>query len=126
MLLGGSTHFWSQEIDMNPMDTMACFSDSKMLNNFVNNKAIEKIKKFYKHSIHYPTVDYMTILKFVVDVPSLLPPIALDLNHNFSAIHLALFLTMFAVSVSTYGRAHIPRTIQLSLFQLVDGNDHVT
>ena len=32
-------------MEMNPTDTMACFCDSKKLNNFVNNKAIEKTKK---------------------------------------------------------------------------------
>ena len=29
-------------MDMKTVDTLACFSDSKMSNNFVNNKAIEK------------------------------------------------------------------------------------
>ena len=43
-------------MDMKPMDTMACFSYSKKSNNVVNNKAIEKIKKYCKlHSIHYHT-----------------------------------------------------------------------
>ena len=28
--------------DMKPVDTMACFSDSKKSNNVVNNKVIEK------------------------------------------------------------------------------------
>ena len=32
-------------MDMNPMDTMACFSDPKKSNNFVNNKAIETNQK---------------------------------------------------------------------------------
>ena len=32
-------------MDMNPTDTMACFSDSKKSNNFVNNKVIDKNQK---------------------------------------------------------------------------------
>ena len=32
-------------MDMKTVDTMACFTDSKMSNNFVNNKAIEKNQK---------------------------------------------------------------------------------
>ena len=32
-------------MDMKTVDTMAYFSDSKMSNNFVNNKAIEKNQK---------------------------------------------------------------------------------
>ena len=32
-------------MDTNSMDTMACFSDSKKLNNFVNNKVIDKNQK---------------------------------------------------------------------------------
>ena len=43
--LGGSTNFRSQKMDMKTVDTLACFSDSKMSNNFVNNKAIEKNQK---------------------------------------------------------------------------------
>ena len=37
--LGGSTNFSSQKMDMKTVDTMACFSDSKMSNNLVNYKA---------------------------------------------------------------------------------------
>ena len=40
-----STNFRSQKMDMKTVDTMACFTDSKMSNNFVNNKAIEKNQK---------------------------------------------------------------------------------
>ena len=32
-------------MDMKTVDTLACFSDSKISNNFVNNKAIEKNQK---------------------------------------------------------------------------------
>ena len=69
--LGGSTNFRSQKLDMKTVDTMACFSDSKMSNNFVNNKAIETKSKSVVNYIAYTITrkclnDSMTILKFLL------------------------------------------------------------
>ena len=61
-------------MDMKTVDTLACFSDSKMSNNFVNNKAIEKIKKGCKlDCIHYHTKVFKWFydnFEIFVDVPS--------------------------------------------------------
>ena len=57
-------------MDMKTVDTMACFSDSKMSNNF-NNKAIEKKSKSVVNYIAYSITrkclnDSMTILKLLL------------------------------------------------------------
>ena len=57
-------------MDMKTVDTMACFSDSKMSNNFVNNKAIEKnqsVVNYIAYTITRKCLNHsMTILKFLL------------------------------------------------------------
>ena len=55
-------------MDMKTVDTMACFSDSKMSNNFVNNNAIEKnVVNYITYTITRKCLnDSMTILKFLL------------------------------------------------------------
>ena len=65
-------------MDMKTVDTMACFSDSKMSNNLVNYKAWNKIKKCCKlHSIHYHTKVFKWFYDNFVDVPSLVAELPL-------------------------------------------------
>ena len=59
-------------MDMKTVDTMACFSDSKMSNNFVNNNAIEK-NCCKLHNIHYHTKVFKWFydnFEIFVDVPT--------------------------------------------------------